>query len=856
MKRLIASILCLVMLLGQVYVTAAEDSTFLTANFEKSTNGFKTRGTATVSQSTKYAHEGTGSLEIAQRGSEAWHSTNYDLTPYVVSGGSYEVSAWIYVPEEVPATKVILSLELTVDGTKSWPWLNNGAATVEPGEWTQIVGDYTFEETNIETVYLNIETDAAGIGNTYYVDDVAFSVTGDTPVPEVEPEPDPAVDMSLPSLKEVYADRFMFGNVYGARNKAGLDYDILTKHYNVVTPENIMKPDAMQPTEGNFVFAPVDDMVDFCEKEGLKLVGHTIVWHQQTPGWMASSGDRDIALQQLKTHIDNVVGRYKGRIYSWDVANEVIGNTTNPDDWRSCLRENNPWYAAIGPDFLEYAFNYVAEADPNALLYYNDYNLDDPAKAQAVYNMVKELKEKGVKIDGIGMQGHYNSSTSPMAVEKSIKLFASLGVKVSITELDVAMANMASSKLSEEEEIAQGRTYAALFKVFSDNAEYIERVTIWGTDDGTSWRADKYPLLFDKYFGAKEAFYAVVDPEGYMEEHKFVASAATRTAYAAKGTPAIDGTVESAWDAAPEFDVNNYATAWSGASAKAKAMWDENYLYVMMNVKDPVLSDKSEVVHEQDSVEIFIDQNNAKTPYYEDDDAQYRVSYTNNQSFGSNAVTDKFITATKETNGGYVVEAAVPFTTIKGQEGIYIGFEVQVNDDSKGTGARDSIAKFCDLTDFSYNNTEKWGQLGLADANGVFNEAANTPVDDTPVVEAEGDIKVILDGGSLLFDVVPVMYNNSVMVPMRKIYTELGASVSWDNSKQTITSVKDGVTVQMQIGTALIRKGDKVEALIQAPILVDGRTLVPLRTVAESMNCGVTWDDGTKTVTITSPGKE
>jgi len=855
-KRLTAILLTIVLIACQLTVAVAADTEFINADFEKSTNGFKVRGTATVVQSTKFAHSGSGSLEISQRGSESWHSTNYDLTDYVTNGGSYKISAWVYIPEDVPATKVVLSFELNIDGTKSYPWLDGGNQTIEPGEWTELVGTYTFPETgDIKGANFNIETDANGVGNTYYVDDVSFAVTGNTPVPEIEAAPEPEVDQSLASLKDVYANEFLIGNVFSARNKAGVDYEILVKHHNAVTPENFMKPDALQPTEGNFNFTTCDDLVDWAENEGLKIIGHTFVWHQQTPGWMASSGEREKSLEQMKNHISTVAGRYKGRIYSWDVVNEAIGNTTNPDDWRSCLRETK-WLTAIGDDYIEQAFRFAAEADPNAELYYNDYNLDDPLKAQVVYNMVKELKEKGVKIDGIGMQGHYNSSTSPVAVEKSIQLFASLGVKVSITELDVSLANMESSKLSKSEEISQARTYAALFKVFKDNADVIDRVTIWGCDDGTSWRADKYPLLFDKYYRAKESYHAVVDPEGYLEAHKFVASEAARTAIAANGTPVIDGEIDAVWSNSPEFAINNYATAWSGATADAKALWDENYVYILFEVDDAVLSDKSEVVHEQDSVEMFLDENNGKTPYYEEDDAQYRVSYKNNQSFGTNAATDNFITAVKETNSGYIVEAAVPFRTIKGAAGMYVGFEVQVNDDSKGEGTRDSIAKFCDLTDFSYNNTEKWGQLGLADANGIFTENTGDATPDTPAVEVEGDIKVVLNGNSVLFDVVPVINNGSVMVPMRKIFSELGASVSWDNNKQTITSVKDGSTVQMQIGTKLVRINDKVQTLVQAPMLVDGRTLVPLRAVAEAMNCNVEWNEGTKTVTIDLPGKE
>jgi endo-1,4-beta-xylanase len=267
----------------------------------------------------------------------------------------------------------------------------------------------------------------------------------------------------------MYKKDFLIGNAIAAEDMEGVRLDLLKKHFNVMTAGNAMKPDALQPSKGNFTFEDADKLVDKVLAEGFKMHGHTLVWHQQSPAWLNTKVDasgnaiplsREEALTNLRTHIKTVVEHYGNKVISWDVVNEGMNdNPTNPADWKASLRQS-PWYQAIGPDYIEEAFlaaREVLDAHPDwdVKLYYNDYNDDNQSKSKAIYYMVKELNEKYAKthpgkllIDGVGMQAHYSLSTNPTNVELSLERFISLGVEVSITELDVQAGS--DFKLTDE----------------------------------------------------------------------------------------------------------------------------------------------------------------------------------------------------------------------------------------------------------------------------------------------------------------------------------------------------------------------------------------------------------------------
>lgn len=519
---------------------------------------------------------------------------------------------------------------------------------------------------------------------------------------------------NLRPLKDIYKDKFLIGTIYNSFNLSGTDRDILLWHFNTVTPENMMKPEAMQLVEGNFTFKDADAMIEFCRENGMEAVGHTLAWHSQTPDWMTKECTRDEAIQKLKNHIGSVAGHYTGNVLCWDVVNEAIEDGAKlPADgnWKSCLR-NTPWLKNIGDDYIELAFRFAHEADPSAELYYNDYNLNDKNKAEIAAAMFADLKKRGVPVDGIGMQSHYSTELSLSTVEQSIKRFRDAGAKISVTELDVVINNPSGPGLPKEDEIAQAQVYAGLFQIYSHFADFIDRVTFWGYDDGHSWRGSTHPCLFNGGdYSPKEAYFAVADPDGYLQSHPVKPAPEPRHAEAVRGTPVIDGVEDDSWAAAKELWVNTMTMAWQGATATAKMLWDDNSLYVLVKVKDSVINTDSVNAYEQDSVEIFVDENNGKTGCYEEDDGQYRVSCKNALTFGSNGSREGIESAAVMTDEGYLVEIRIPMTTTL-SENMSMGFDLQIND-SNERGERISVAKFNDDTDNSWQSAERWGVLEL-----------------------------------------------------------------------------------------------------------------------------------------------
>jgi len=339
--------------------------------------------------------------------------------------------------------------------------------------------------------------------------------------------------MKYPALKDVYKDYFLVGTAAVNGRMADEKLDLIKFHFNSFTPENEMKPQSVQGVQGEFNFEPLDEQL--AKVPGMALIGHTLTWHSQSPTWMWGSPtalNAKKAKANMDAHIAAVMKRYGKRLYSVDVVNEAMADGASDADWKKNLRTNEGWYLAMGPAWVEQAFLSAAKIVDankwNCKLYYNDYNLDYPAKAKAVYEMVKDINARNAKkrkngkplIEGIGMQAHYSEGTRAANVEESIKLFSTLpGVSIAVTELDVTYAN--TGVLTAAQAKAQSLKYAELFDVYKRNAAgpgngkkgRIERVTFWGISDGDSWRGGSFPLVFDKNLRAKEAFKAILDPE-------------------------------------------------------------------------------------------------------------------------------------------------------------------------------------------------------------------------------------------------------------------------------------------------------------------------------------------------------
>jgi len=338
-------------------------------------------------------------------------------------------------------------------------------------------------------------------------------------------------------LKDFFKGDFLIGAAIGdgifKENDKEYLY-LIAREFNVVTPENVMKWEPVHPTENEWKFEAGDRLVDFAQKYAMKIQGHVLVWHSQVPKeiFMDENGkqiSKAGLTKRMENHIQTLVGRYKGKIQSWDVVNESI---TPEDGYRK-----SKWLEIMGPEFMERAFYLAHEVDPDCKLIYNDYDMDDPKRRDFVVELVNKYKKKGVPIHGIGMQGHYNIDSPVISkIEASIEAFASTGLPVHFTELDMDVlpynwgrtaeisTNIEYKKtlnpyvdgLPKEINDKLTKRYEDIFKLFLKHRDKIDRITFWGVSDDHSWKNNfpmrgrtNYPLLFDRQHKPKDAYFAV-----------------------------------------------------------------------------------------------------------------------------------------------------------------------------------------------------------------------------------------------------------------------------------------------------------------------------------------------------------
>ncbi|MDD7010524.1 MAG: endo-1,4-beta-xylanase, partial [Candidatus Cryptobacteroides sp.] len=322
-------------------------------------------------------------------------------------------------------------------------------------------------------------------------------------------------------LKDTYKDYFTIGVAVNNRNVVDpAQIALIQREFNSITAENAMKPESTQPQKGVYNWEDADKIADFCRRNGIKLRGHCLVWHSQIGKWIYQNEkgellSKDEFYANMKSHINAVVSRYKDIVYCWDVVNEAMADEQR---WPGASPyRNSPLYQIAGEEFIAKAFEYAREADPDALLFYNDYNEADPAKCQRIYDMVKKMKEAGVPIDGIGMQGHYNVyGPSPADVDAAISRYAEIVDHIHVTELDIRINedmggalrfNQGAAQVADFEKVLQEDQYNQIFKVFRKHADVIDNVTFWNLSDKDSWLGvNNYPLLFDADYNPKRAY--------------------------------------------------------------------------------------------------------------------------------------------------------------------------------------------------------------------------------------------------------------------------------------------------------------------------------------------------------------
>lgn len=353
--------------------------------------------------------------------------------------------------------------------------------------------------------------------------------------------------LATESLQQRYKEAFKIGTAVNPQIVNGQDktlQNIVIQQFNTLTPENVMKAEVVNPKPGEYDFTQADEYIDFAKKNNMFVVGHTLIWHNQTPAWFFhdSNGKPNSPAQQaerLRTHIKAVAGRYAGKVDAWDVVNEVIDNdgSYRPTTWVNRMES--------GDELVKLAFKYAAEYAPNTELYYNDFNAWRPQKVQGIVRMVNMLQQAGIRIDGVGIQGHWGLNfPKNRYIEQAIDAYAALGIKVMITELDIDVLPLTregqiigTGMMHPQFQLEEFKTYldpyaqglpdevqqqltqrwAELFALFYQRRDKIDRITLWGVDDSMSWKngypipnRTNYPLLYNRDKSAKPALQAIL----------------------------------------------------------------------------------------------------------------------------------------------------------------------------------------------------------------------------------------------------------------------------------------------------------------------------------------------------------
>ena len=825
---------------------------------------WQTRGSnTTLEVSDKYAHSGKYSLYTDGR-KQLWNGATCNKTLVLEAGGYYNFGCYVLYDGDkwTDTQKFSINLQYDLNGKENYYTVYT--ETAKKGEWTYVGTECTIPE-NAVNIYVYVQTaykpDASVTEQDlmgFYLDDVSGTRL-----------PDPAIQDDILSLKDVYSDYFKMGcAVAGSEFTQGATKDLILKHYNSVTIGNELKPESVldqsatieymnanggDQTNPQISLKQASDMLKFCEENNLDLRGHVLVWHSQTPDWFFKENydtDADFVTpeimdKRMENYIKNVMSAIKEQypklnVYSWDVVNEAASDSGTIRNAGAYSQGNGSsgWVSVYGDQsYIPKAFEYARKYAPKGCkLFYNDYNEYSDAKLQYIQSeILKPLVEKGL-IDGMGMQSHIGMSSPSIAqYEKAIRSYADMGLEIQITELDVALRSN-----SEEDLLALAERYRQCFEMYKrvkDDGVNLSAVVLWGITDSTSWIGG-YPLLFDKNYTAKSAYYSVIDtnaevqtiktarayeyddtpvtafelqsenPIGnagsfksawnpksqtlalqvnakkagtvkiqsdYFEDTEVQVKSGINTieisakpeissirntgdtvkfeisidgtfwnsldpdknftygkikllekpllASATKGTPTIDGKIDDVWADSDYTYINNFSLGTSGATGTAQMLWDKDNIYVLVNVKDPVLSKASSNSYEQDSVEVFLDENNNKSTSYEADDIQCRVNFEGEKTVTDGLSADRFNSAVSRTDEGYIVEFAIPSTMGGFSANQIVGFDLQINDDGTGDGKRTAISNWYDLSGMGYTDVSGLACLKLVGDGQVYGDA-------------------------------------------------------------------------------------------------------------------------------------
>jgi len=474
---------------------------------------FARTGAETLTVTTADAHTGTSSLLTSGR-TESYRGPGFNVTNLMFNGSRYRVELWAKLGPGEPDAQLRVSLQRALGSNPATFHTVIGNTTVTSSAWTRLAATY---DVALANTGLQLYVESASGTSPFYIDDVDVSFV-----------PPPVAERDIPSVHQTLASFFPVGAAIHAGDLTGEHAFLLTKHFSSVTSENDMKWSSLQNVEGTFTYAAADAQVAFAKANGLRVRGHTLVWHQQTPAWVFNDANgvpmtptpenKALLLARLENHIRAVVGHFGSDIYAWDVANEVI-DPNQADGFR-----RSPWFDVIGPEYIDRAFIVAREVAPNAELYINDFDTTNTVKRGFLHALVSDLRSRGVPVDGVGHQMHNNVDfPSSSAIVQTIELFHGLGVKNEVTELDVSIySNSLPGPIVDyfdipaDRLVAQGYRTRDFFQAFKGLAGKVSSVTLWGQADDHTWLASatrtNAPLLFDTSLKKKHMYWGVVDP--------------------------------------------------------------------------------------------------------------------------------------------------------------------------------------------------------------------------------------------------------------------------------------------------------------------------------------------------------
>ncbi|GIJ26430.1 endo-1,4-beta-xylanase A [Micromonospora qiuiae] len=539
---------------------------------------------------TDVAHGGTSAALVTDRVNQG-AGLGRDVTGLFEAGVTYEVDAWLRFAEGQPTDQIWLSLASTSGGSQSFSTLAQFETVTNSG-WTQVSARFTMPAADDALLYFETRwqgADVAGNTSDFLVDDIVVRV------------PAPPVIEDLTGIHET--TDFPVGVAIDSRETVGGGAELLTRHFNQITPENHMKPEAWYDDEGNF--RPHDQalaMMDFARDNNLRVYGHVLVWHSQTPDWFfqdaagqpltTSAAHQQLLRERLRTHIfavaESLAQRYgkfgsaTNPLYAFDAVNEVVSDS---GEYADGLRRSE-WYRILGESFIDLTFEYADEAfndvhavkgsDPVAL-FINDYNTEQSGKLARYRALVQRLIARGVPIDGVGHQFHVSLATPVSSLETALEAFANLPVTQAVTELDVTTG----TPVTQAKLIDQGYYYRDAFRIFRAHSDDLLAVTVWGLTDGRSWRSGNgAPLLFDDSLRAKPAYHGAVDGQ---------LPARLRTANVFAGDVALTAAApkDLTWRKLPLHPVED--------KAQFQLRWAPDHLTAYVTVDDATVSGKDGV---------------------------------------------------------------------------------------------------------------------------------------------------------------------------------------------------------------------------------------------------------------------